>query len=171
MAYIIGIGGVSNSGKSTVASRLIDELAPMKVYAMELDNYVFPESDIPKINGYPDWEVPGSIDYERVLTILNKNVSIYDVIIVEGILVFANAELNTRYDLTVFLGISKSTYMKRRKHETRWGSEPNWYLEHVWEAHLMHGQNPEADCTLSGETTFRDSDLVPIIQKIQTTPS
>ncbi|MEQ8629694.1 AAA family ATPase [Ekhidna sp.] len=171
MAYIIGIGGVSRSGKSTVAKRLRDKLASMKVFTLDMDNYVLPENDIPKINGHPNWEVPESIDYERILTLLDEKESIYEVIIVEGILAFANMELNKRYDLTVVMEISKATYMERRKQETRWGKDPNWYLEYVWEAHLKYGQYPEADIILSGEIPIDEDDLNPILQKILATPS
>ncbi|MEQ6167569.1 AAA family ATPase [Ekhidna sp. MALMAid0563] len=171
MAYIIGIGGVSRSGKSTVAKRLRDKLASMKVFTLDMDNYVLPENDIPKINGHPNWEVPESIDYERILTLLDEKEFIYEVIIVEGILAFANMELNKRYDLTVVMEISKATYMERRKQETRWGKDPNWYLEYVWEAHLKYGQYPEADIILSGEIPIDEDDLNPILQKILATPS
>ncbi|WP_424963413.1 uridine kinase family protein [Ekhidna sp.] len=171
MAYIIGIGGVSRSGKSTVAKKLRDELAPMKVFTLDMDNYVLPENDIPKINGHPNWEVPESIDYGRILTILDTNELIYDVVIVEGILAFANKELNKRFDLTVLMEISRATYLDRRQLETRWGKDPDWYLEYVWEAHLEHGQYNEADVILSGETPIDKHDVIPIIQKIRATPS
>ena len=170
MAYIIGIGGVSRSGKSTVARKLKDELASLKVFALDMDSYVLPENDIPKINGHPNWEVPESIDYERILTLLDENKSIYEVIIVEGILAFANKELNKRYDLTVVMEISKATYLNRRKQETRWGKDPDWYLEYVWEAHLKYGQYPEADIMLSGDPPVDEHDLIPILQKIRATP-
>lgn len=169
MAFIIGIGGASRSGKSTLAQRLKEELAPNRVFSLDMDEYVFDEKDIPHIKGHPDWEVPKSIDYKRVEHTIQESKSKYDVIIVEGILAFANPSLNGQYDLTVFMEISKDTYFERRRVETRWGKDPEWYLEYVWEAHLKYGQYPEADFILSGESTLTDADLAPIIQKIRAT--
>ena len=166
MAFIIGIGGASRSGKSTLAQRLKEALAPSQVLSLDLDEYVFDEKEVPHINGHPDWEVPESIDYKRVEHAIRENKSKYDVIIVEGILAFANASLNALYDLTVFMEISKDTYFERRRLETRWGKDPEWYLEYVWEAHLKYGQYPEADFVLSGETEISEAGLQQIIQKI-----
>lgn len=166
MAFIIGIGGVSRSGKSTLAQRLKEALAPNHVLSLDLDEYVFDEKEIPHIKGHPDWEVPESIDYARVLRAIAENKSEYDVIIVEGILAFANSSLNDQYDLTVFMEISKDTYFERRRLETRWGKDPEWYLKHVWETHLKYGQYREADFVLSGETEISEADLQQVIQKI-----
>lgn len=171
MAQIVGIGGVSRSGKSTLAQRLKKKLATSKVFLLDMDDYVFEEKKVPHIKGHPDWEVPESIDYERILTTINDRASDYEVIIIEGILAFANEALTSRYDVTVLMEISRDTYFERRKQETRWGKDPDWYLEYVWESYKKYGQYPEADFILSGETTLTDADLTLIIQKIRTTPS
>ncbi|MEQ9467646.1 MAG: hypothetical protein RLN88_09550 [Ekhidna sp.] len=168
MAHIIGIGGASRSGKSTLARKLKEALAPKQVLLLDMDNYVFPENEVPHIQGHPDWEVPESIDYEWVIATIDDNEPDYDFIIVEGILAFANETLRARYDLTVFMEISKATYVKRRKLETRWGKDPEWYIEYVWEAHLKYGQYGSADFVLSGETPIQDADLKRILRKIHT---
>ena len=110
--------------------------------------------------------MPESIDYEWVLRTIAENKSKYDVIIVEGILAFDNASLNAQCDLSVFMEISKDTYFERRRLETRWGKDPEWYLKYVWESHLKYGQYPKADFVLSGETEISEAGLQQIIQKI-----
>ena len=68
---IIGIGGVSRSGKSTLAAliyRLYTEGGQTAIVLAQ-DDFVFPTEQIPKIrNGSEeeiDWEIPESIDFQR----------------------------------------------------------------------------------------------------------
>ncbi|SNT04377.1 Uridine kinase [Ekhidna lutea] len=159
MASIIGIGGISRSGKSTLAKNLKKRLKPQKVLLIDMDEYVFPERELPQIKDLPNYEVPESIDYDRVIALIKKCESDYDFIIVEGILAFACNELNSHYNLTVFIEISKPKFLKHRMEETRWGKEPDWYVEYVWEAHLKYGRYPYADLTLSGENDLTEKDL------------
>lgn len=166
MARIIGIGGVSRSGKSTLARKLKEALLPKQVLSVDMDQYVFPQEEVPKINGHPDWEVPESINYRKVLDTIEENDPNHDFIIVEGILAFANPTLKELYDVTVYMEISEATYLERRRQETRWGKDPEWYIEYVWEAHLKYGQFHKADFVLSGEKEITDRDLMMITQKI-----
>jgi uridine kinase len=166
MAHIIGIGGVSRSGKSTLARRLKEKLKHRKALLIDMDEYVLPESELPKIKGHADYEVPESIDYDRIIALLKTSDSVYEIIIVEGILAFANEKLNQLYDMTICMEISKSTYLDRRKVETRWGKDPSWYLEHVWDAHQKFGLCPHADFVFSGEEEVTEDDLSNILIKI-----
>ena len=152
MAYVIAISGVSRSGKSSLARKIKDRLSGKKVLLMDMDDFVFPKANSPKIQDRTDWEHPLSVNYDQILAAIDKHQDNYDIIIIEGILVMTNEPLKTIYDFTIYLQLSKKTFMKRRKEETRWGAEPDWYLEHVWNSYLKFGQYPKADLILSGET-------------------
>ncbi|WP_425390466.1 uridine kinase family protein [Ekhidna sp.] len=171
MSLIIGIGGASQSGKSTLSKRLEKLFSQKKVHIIEMDKYTFLEKNIPKINGLTNWEVPESIDFNKILEAIKDSRQNYDIIIVEGMLAFIYETLNKEYDLTIFMKIGKNTFIRRREKETRWGSEPAWYLKHVWEAYLRFGQYPAADIVISGENITSANDLTPIIQKINATMS
>ncbi|WP_420316358.1 uridine kinase family protein [Ekhidna sp.] len=164
---IIGIGGTSQSGKSLLAKRLREYLSPKKVMILEMDLYVKAESAIPTVNGTTNWEVPESIDYSRIITTIENGFEDYDFIIVEGILAFANDELNELYDTTIFLNITKETFLQRRRQETRWNDEPEWYMDHVWETHKRNGQYSNADLIFSGENLLTEANMDEILLRVQ----
>ncbi|MEP0986651.1 hypothetical protein [Ekhidna sp.] len=166
MSFIIGIGGVSRSGKSSLAQKIKDRLSDRQVLLLDMDDFVFSASDIPKINGKTDWERPESVDFNQILSEVQNSRRNYDIIIVEGILAFANDALRSGYDLTIQIQLSKETFLLRRKKEQRWGDEPDWYLEHVWDSYLKWGQFQEADMQLSGEEELSESLLSSLIKEI-----
>ncbi len=163
MPLIIGIGGCSRSGKTSLARKIKEQLSNQRVLLLEMDYFVLPESKIPKIKDHTDWERPESIDIKRLCQAIEDHRKDYDVIVVEGILVFAFEELRKLFDTTVWMQISKETFLERRKVETRWGKDPDWFLEHVWNSFLKYGQYPEADFILSGENQISKEVLRSIV--------
>lgn len=140
MSTVIAIGGVSRSGKSTLADWLVIQLKNATV--LHQDEYTLPKDQLPKINGIPDWEVPESIDWDTWHKAITQAKKYYDYVIIEGILVFANTNINALIDQPIFLNIDKENFLKRRLKEKRWGKEPEWFIEYVWEAHLKYGLPP-----------------------------
>ena len=61
MGNVIGIGGVSRSGKSTLSQLIAEWYSDKKVSILKMDNFVFDEKLIPQIRGETDWEVPRSL--------------------------------------------------------------------------------------------------------------
>lgn len=140
MHRIVAIGGCSNSGKSTLARQLSDQF-PYETEIVALDNHVQSTEVIPKVRDRIDWELPESIDWRGIYqTILSSKA---EVVIVEGFLIFWNKSLRRLFDVKIFLDIDYDTFMQRRRHETRWGSEPEWYVQHVWDSYLKFGQLEE----------------------------
>ncbi|WP_421978384.1 hypothetical protein [Roseivirga seohaensis] len=140
MSTVIAIGGVSRSGKSTLADWLGTQLKNTTV--LHQDEYALPKDELPEINGIPDWEVPESIDWDTWHKAITQAKVKYDYVIIEGILVFANTNINALIDQPIFLNIDKENFLKRRLKEKRWGKEPEWFIEYVWEAHLKYGLPP-----------------------------
>lgn len=165
MAHIIGIGGPSRSGKSSLALEMKNRLSNRKVLLLDMDDFVFSEDKIPRIKGRADWECPESVNFERMIRIMKESKD-SDFIVVEGILIFTNKELRKLLDTTIQIEISKQTFLQRRRQETRWGNEPDWYLEHVWESYLKHGQYKNADLVISGEKPFIKEDLATVLEAI-----
>lgn len=149
MAKVIGIGGCSRSGKSSLAQQISNYLSDKKVLLLDMDDFVFPEVNIPRIKDRTDWERPEAVDFDRLCSTI-KNQQHYDLIVVEGILVFAEEQLIGQLDTTVFMEITKELFKERRSKETRWGHEPNWFIDHVWNSHLLYGQYPNADFVIIG---------------------
>ena len=164
---VIGIGGVSNAGKTTLANRLKEALNPLRITILCQDDFARPTFEIPRINGHVDWEIPESIDlakyYRHILKAREEN----DIVIAEGLFAFCDKHIYSQYDKKIFLTISKATFWKRKSKDLRWGKEPDWYMEHIWESHFKCGMLEEVDSEtliLSGEETI---DLKPLIDFLE----
>jgi nicotinamide/nicotinate riboside kinase len=160
---IIGIAGVSRSGKTTLADLIQKKLIKQGETATVLhqDDYVMPENEIPKIRHRTDWECPQSIDFQRFKLEILEAKNKYNYVITEGLLNFWDKDINVLFDKKIFVEISKKTFLERRNKEKRWGFEPKWFYEHVWQSHEKYGKIglDEATIVLSGEEEF-DENLI-----------
>lgn len=139
---ILGIGGVSRSGKTTLASILSHSLSNKKYEKIKVvaqDEYTLPEEQIPTINGRTDWEDPKSINWDLLISDVKNFQKENDLVIVEGIFAYYHEELNGLYDFAVFLTIRKDVFMQRKMEDPRWGEEPEWYVKHIWQSYLSYG--------------------------------
>jgi uridine kinase len=138
-SLIIGIGGVSRSGKTTLAQK-IDALFEKKTTAIiNQDDYIHSAFQMPWIEDELDWEDPESLDFQRMyyeVTWLSKNV---EILIIEGLFAFYYPALNKKYDRKILVEIDYNTFLKRKLHDERWGKVPNWYIKHIWESYLKFG--------------------------------
>jgi len=168
MNKLIGIGGVSRSGKTALAERLSAEIRIKKnlsVHIIHQDQCVIPESQLPLINGKADWEHPVSIDWSRLNLLIDQGLQSYDIVIVEGLFAFYDQAIGERMNIKIFLEISKPLFIERKREDLRWGLEPDWYIEHIWEAYLRYGRptlNSEYVC-LNGS---REIDVGELLEKI-----
>ncbi|UII28266.1 AAA family ATPase [Fulvivirga maritima] len=135
---IIGIGGLSRAGKTTLSKNLAEHLGVESTHLFHQDDYVKSESEVPLINGRLDWDHPEAMDYEGLIQAI-KNVDSGNVI-VEGILVFFNSELKNMFDKKILMEVEKSTFLARKRVDNRWGPEPEWFIEHIWESYQQFGR-------------------------------
>ncbi|MDX2443710.1 MAG: hypothetical protein QNK30_07905 [Bacteroidales bacterium] len=159
---IIGIGGVSRSGKSTLAEIINSIFNQDRVVIIPQDNYVFDEEAIPEIRGEVDWECPESIDFPRYKSALEEASEFNDVIIADGLLAFYDEEINQLYDKRIFVSVGEKIFRERKVSDLRWGSYPHWYIDHIWESYLKYGKinvNSIDYFHLDGSKSF-DKDLI-----------
>jgi len=135
---IIAIGGISNAGKSTLARRIADYYAKKTTIVLCQDNFANPTPAIPKINGHTNWEIPGSINFDRFYDKIAESAEIFDIVIAEGLFVFYEPRLIKLYDKSIYLVIDKDTFLERKKNDLRWGKEPEWYMQHIWDSHFNY---------------------------------
>ncbi len=166
MGKLILIAGVSRSGKTTLTKYLNEHLNNCLV--IHQDRLVLPKAQIPKVRDRIDWERPESIDWTNLFRLLTESASSYDYIIVEGIFALSNKKLVEQSDYSIALEIDKESYLERRKLETRWGTEPAWFLEHVWDSHLKYHNpyNIEIDTILTNPTQSDYSQVLNEINKL-----
>ncbi|MEZ4900591.1 MAG: hypothetical protein R2822_01930 [Spirosomataceae bacterium] len=141
---VIGIGGRSRSGKTTLAEALVwhQRTQNKRAIALHQDDFVKRLGDIPLIQGETDWETPDSIDFELLKKTVLFLKTDFDFIIIEGFLAFADSQLNALYDRCFFTVISEETFKIRKANDDRWGAIPDWYVNHIWESFLNYGQPP-----------------------------
>ena len=138
----IGIGGVSRSGKTSLAfliKKMIEERGETAV-VLSQDDFVLEKNLIPKIKQKTDWESPQSIDFQEYRCTIAKEKVCNNHVITEGLLNFWDVETNALFDRRIFVIIKKDIFLSRRKEEKRWGFEPKWFVEHVWKSYLKYGQ-------------------------------
>jgi nicotinamide/nicotinate riboside kinase len=156
---VIGIGGPSRSGKSTLANLLVTFFRKngKKAIIFHQDDFVFPETQIPKIKDKTDWESPESIDHDLLLEVVTDFKERFDVVIVEGFFAFNDKNLNSIYDRRIFIKIAKRTFIIRKAMDSRWGYIPTWYIDHIWRSFLKLNKPSQIKTEylqISGEDEF-----------------
>jgi uridine kinase len=157
MGKIIGIGGVSRAGKTSLALRISDWLVDKKVKILHQDDYVVPNDKMPLVKGQIDWEKPESLDFTTFHNEIIKAQEEYDYIIAEGLMVYWNPEVYQLFDKSIFIEISKETFLSRKTLDFRWENMPEWYIEHIWNNHFVYGRVSETMqgvLCMSGESQF-----------------
>jgi nicotinamide/nicotinate riboside kinase len=161
----IGIGGVSRSGKTFLANHLNAAIPDSDV--IHQDTFIPDEPDIPKINDHIDWERPEAIDWVSFRKAIESGINSGKTVIVEGLFAFHDKEINTFYNKTIFITLSRDEFIRRKRTDLRWGREPEWYISHIWEGYLNYGQLPEEivnPLLLDGTTDFNPSDVITYLQ-------
>jgi uridine kinase len=120
-AFVIGIGGGSASGKSTVAKGLESRLAPLRVTVVNQDRYFWETPRLPRASSpdgrreWPDYNQPASFDWARLRVELREaKHSEAEVVILEGILVLCDEEVRSLMDLKLFVDADPDERIVRR---------------------------------------------------------
>lgn len=151
----IGIGGISRSGKTFLADILGNSIAHSMV--IHQDKIIPEEVNIPKINHHTDWERPEAIDWAKLQQLMETGINSGKTLIMEGLMAFSNPGINQLFSKTIFITLGKQEFVHRKKRDFRWGAEPDWYIEHIWNSYLKYGQLPpefSETLILNGEANF-----------------
>ncbi|XP_027634970.2 uridine-cytidine kinase-like 1 isoform X2 [Falco rusticolus] len=125
-AFVIGLCGGSASGKTTVATRIIEALDVPWVVLLSMDSFykVLDEGQqaLAARSDY-NFDHPDAFDFELLISVLRKlkkgksvKKTVYgaNVIVFEGILAFANKELLKLLDMKVFVDTDSDIRLVRR---------------------------------------------------------
>ncbi len=135
---VIGIGGISNAGKSRLAQMIKNHYSYKKIAVLCQDDYAFPSEKIPVIRDHTDWENPASIDFKQYEKTIINEIKKNDIVITEGIFAFYIESTNKLMDKKLFLTLDRRFFFMRKNTDLRWGKEPDWYIEHIWNNHIMY---------------------------------
>ncbi|MFT6868053.1 MAG: nicotinamide/nicotinate riboside kinase [Cyclobacteriaceae bacterium] len=142
---IIGIGGVSRAGKTTLAENLKKAFVKKKktVEIFCLDDFAKTQSALTIVDSVPDWERPSTIKWDRLISKVEKSSA--DIKIVEGLFTFYPASVRSIFSKKIFVEIDKVLFQARRYNDKRWDKEPEWYVDHVWKSYLKYGKSKGED--------------------------
>ena len=142
---VIGIGGVSRAGKTTLAHAIAERFGH-EAKILHQDDFIPPEEEIPQIQYQgvtkTDWECPASLDFAAFEQAILAAKAEHSVVLAEGLLVFWDPHIWRHFDYAIMLSVPKSVFWARKKLDMRWGEEPDWYIEHIWQSYLRYGQVP-----------------------------
>jgi uridine kinase len=118
--FVIGIGGGSASGKSTLARRLQEALASdspgLSVRVMPMDTYFRAEKPLHRgpLSGreWPDFNQPDAFHLDRLLADLEAATG--DVVIAEGLMMLVVEGVRARCDLKLFVDAPADERIVRR---------------------------------------------------------
>lgn len=151
---VIAIGGCSRAGKSVLAQKLVKFYGPHRAVHISQDDYVLPASEIPTIQNHIDWETPDSMDWDRLFSTIAHFQKNWEIVIVEGIFAFSHINLLKHTDISIYIEISAVEFARRKKVDLRWGAEPDWYIQHIWNCHIHRlSELPKDVIIISPKTT------------------
>lgn len=138
LPVIIGVAGGSGSGKTTVSNAILERAGTEHIAYLEHDSYYKNLDDIPQRQGIINFDHPDALETELLIAHIEKlkryepvEVPVYDfttyrrtsevrvvqpqpIILVEGILVFAESELRRLFDVRIFVDTDPDIRFIRR---------------------------------------------------------
>lgn len=136
----IGIGGISRAGKTELANLIRSLFTDRKTIVLCQDDFVFEQNKLPVIKDEIDWENPASIDFTNFRNAIISAAKEYDIVIAEGLLVFYDSEICAEFDKKIFVHVKEAVFRERKFVDTRWGSFPEWYIDHIWDSYRKYGR-------------------------------
>lgn len=121
-AYVVGIGGCSASGKSTLSNRLEERLSGYRTKVFHMDKYFKEPSQRPEVMGildgktYRDDNHPNTMELDR----LHADVAAArdggeaDIILIEGMFILWDPVMAPLLDLKVFVDCDQDERLRRR---------------------------------------------------------
>jgi uridine kinase len=158
---IIGIGGISRAGKSTLAKKLLDFYGSHHSIILHMDDYINAGYHIPSIEDQIDWEDPLSIDFQQLSYDFHWFRYHVKHVILEGLFAFYHEEINTYFDKKILMELDYATFYERKKRDLRWGQVPDWYIRHIWDSYLKYGKPQKMeDCLYLDGNEDKELDIV-----------
>ncbi|CAN9503517.1 unnamed protein product [Ophioblennius macclurei] len=161
MKIIIGIGGVTNGGKTTLTNRLLKTLPNCCVVHQD-DFFKKPDQIEVGEDGFRQWDVIDALDMEAMTSTINgwqenpakfarsHGVSLspdqgVHILIVEGFLIYNYKPLLDVYDKCFYISIPYEECKHRRSTRTYTVPDPPGLFDgHVWPMYLKHRKEMEA---------------------------
>nr|XP_044998221.1 nicotinamide riboside kinase 1 isoform X1 [Jaculus jaculus] len=153
--FVIGIGGVTNGGKTTLAKNLQKHLPNCSIISQ--DDFFKPESEIERDkNGFLQYDVLEALNMEEMMSTISRwmespehsegpvawgSAEGVSILIIEGFLLFNYKPLDTIWNRSYFLTIPYEECKRRRSTRVYEPPDiPGYFDGHVWPMYLKHRQ-------------------------------
>ncbi|XP_044129881.1 nicotinamide riboside kinase 1 [Bufo gargarizans] len=168
--FIVGIGGVTNGGKTTLANNLLKIIPNCSLISQ--DNYFKPEAEVATDErGFKQFDVLEALEMEAMMSDVHSwltqhkgteqpktpqetcETSVH-FLIIEGFLLYHYKHLDDVFDQRYFLTVPYEECKKRRSTRVYDPPDPPGYFDgHVWPMYLKHREEMD---TLQREIVFLD---------------
>jgi len=134
---VVGITGLSRSGKSTLTKKLAEHYKTENIFHM--DNFLIHKGIMkndPNWNSpIADWEDPKCYDMDeckkQIITLKAKENLKNNIIIVDGFLLFLRKDIADLCDFKIYIEIDKEIARERRK-STKFYHSDYYFDEYIW---------------------------------------
>jgi len=147
--YVIGLSGVTNGGKTSLATRLKHTFPHTHVFCM--DDYFLPENHenlyyVEEVNHH-NWDDPSAVNFKQMKNdlhqlledIRNNPSNEMRLVVVEGIMIFNYKPLLPYFDKKYFFTLDKEACWQRRLTRVYNPADPPHYFDKiVWPMYLKH---------------------------------
>ena len=145
-ALLVGLGGVTNGGKTTMC-RSLERLfsspeKDLRVLSMHLDHYFRSPDDPHHVHldefNHHDWDSLNALDTDRFVSDLQTKRQQCDLLLVEGFLIFSIPYDQRAFDLTYYFDLPYEECLRRRltRHYDP-PDPPHYFTGHVWNASVQ----------------------------------
>jgi uridine kinase len=129
-SFVIGIGGGSASGKTTLSENLRNTLKEHKLLAIHMDHYFKQDKDIPRAKAFITQKIYADHNHPETIELNNLRIDLktaieqngHEIIIVEGLLALWDDDIYNKLDLKIFVDCKPDERIVRRlKRNMQWG--------------------------------------------------
>jgi uridine kinase len=145
---IIGIGGISRAGKTSL-SHILKKEFNQKTVIIHFDEYIkesshwdfyskFPMFYLCKLHKTFNMEHPNTFDFDRMYADVVHACKENEIVIIEGIYIIYDTRIKNILNRYIHLSLSRNIFTQRRIRDFRCNA---WYANHVWKSFMKYGTN------------------------------
>lgn len=139
MVVVLGLGGGTNSGKTTICKKLVDNIPNCFIFNQDKYFKTLEEAQLDFPGEEVNWETCPALKLDDLVSDVKKEMEKdHNVIVVEGHLALNYEPLLELFTSTVFITLSKELAHKRRLTRTYDPADGPGYFENVvWPGYLL----------------------------------
>uniref|UniRef100_UPI00358FEEB4 nicotinamide riboside kinase 2-like n=1 Tax=Myxine glutinosa TaxID=7769 RepID=UPI00358FEEB4 len=150
MSLVVGIGGVTNGGKTTLAQRLLSAFPRCRI--IHQDTFFKPPEQVAiGEHGFYQYDVLEALNMDAMVNEIQRWMNTEDkecprLLIVEGFLLYTYPPLIAVFDRRYFIQVPYEESKRRRSTRTYFPPDPSSYFDdHVWPMYKLNRRRMEEE--------------------------